>query len=66
MLNKEKCKFAVSEVTYIGCKLTPKGVHPDPEKVTAIGKIPAPTDESCRIIVGNNQLPGQIHPRHVH
>ena len=35
-LNKEKCQFGLSEVTYIGHKLTPQGVHPDPEKVKAI------------------------------
>ena len=46
-LNKEKCKFAVSEVTYIGHKLTPEGVHPDPEKVKAIREIPAPTDKKA-------------------
>ena len=46
-LNKEKCKFAVSEVTFIGHKLTPEGVHPDPEKVKVIGEMPAPTDKKA-------------------
>ena len=31
-LNEERCKFGVTEVTYIGHVLTPEGVHPDPEK----------------------------------
>ena len=44
-LNKEKCKFGVSEVTYIGHKLTPEGVHPDPDKVKAIKEMPAPSDK---------------------
>jgi len=35
-LNKEKCQFGLFEVTYIGHKLTPQGIHPDPEKVKAI------------------------------
>ena len=32
-LNEEKCKFGVTEVTYIGHVLTPEGVHSDPEKL---------------------------------
>ena len=44
-LNKEKCKFAVTEVTYIGHKLTPQGVHADPEKVKAIMEMPASSDK---------------------
>ena len=44
-LNKEKCKFAVIEVTYIGHKLTSQGVHADPEKVKAIMEMPAPSDK---------------------
>ena len=39
-LNKEKCKFGVAKVTYIGHVLTPEGVHPDPEKVNAIQNMP--------------------------
>lgn len=44
-LNKEKCQFGLSEVTYIGHRLTPQGVHPDPEKVKAIREMPPPTDK---------------------
>ena len=44
-LNKEKCKFAVTEVTYIGHKLTSQGVHADPEKVKAIIEMPSPSDK---------------------
>ena len=32
-LNKDKCLFGVSQVTYIGHILNAKGVQPDPEKV---------------------------------
>ena len=39
-LNKEKCKFGVTKVTYIGHVLTPEGVHADPEKVNAIQNMP--------------------------
>ena len=44
-LNKEKCEFGVKEVTYIGHKLSAKGVEPDAEKVRAIQDMPAPTDK---------------------
>ena len=44
-LNKEKCEFAVSEITYIGYKLTPQGIQPDLEKVKAITKMLAPGDK---------------------
>ena len=46
-LNKEKCKFAISEVTFIGHKLTPEGIHPDPEKVKVSREMPAPTDKKA-------------------
>lgn len=44
-LNQEKCQFGLSEVTYISHKLTLQGVHPDPEKVKVIWKMPPPTDK---------------------
>lgn len=45
--NKEKCKFEVIQVRNIGHVLTPKGVHPDPEKIKAIHHMPPPTDQKC-------------------
>ena len=44
-LNKDKCLFGVSQVTYIGHILNAKGVQPDPEKVKAIHDMPAPLDK---------------------
>ena len=44
-LNPEKCKFRMTEVTYIGHILSKDGVPPDPEKIEAIRKMPAPTDK---------------------
>ena len=35
-LNKDKCIFNVSEVTYLGRALTSEGVKPDPRKMKAI------------------------------
>ena len=35
-LNPDKCKFRVTEVTYLGHKLTGEGVQPDQTKIEAI------------------------------
>lgn len=43
--NKEKCRFRMTEVNYIGHKLTQNGVEPDPEKVKAIVEMPPPQDK---------------------
>ena len=43
-LDREKTKLRLTEVTFVGHKLTNKGVAPDQRKVEAITKIPAPTD----------------------
>ena len=35
----------ITEVKYVGNVFTSKGLHPDPEKVTAINDVPAPEDK---------------------
>ena len=45
-LNKEKMKHKVPAVTFMGYKITEKGLEVDPEKVKAIEKFPAPTNVS--------------------
>ena len=44
-MNKKKCQFLCKEVKYIGHIITPDGLKPDPEKITAITQMPAPTDK---------------------
>ena len=44
-LNPDKCKFRVTEVTYLGHKLTGEGVQPDQTKIEAIINMPAPQDK---------------------
>lgn len=41
-LNKEKCKFALKEIKYMGHIITDKGVRPDNSKIEAILKMPSP------------------------
>ena len=43
-LNPQKCKFRVSEVTYVGHTLTNEGAKPDPEKTRAIEELAPPND----------------------
>ena len=43
-LNKDKCRFRVSEVSYVGHVLSADGVKPDPLKVEAIRAMPPPGD----------------------
>lgn len=42
-LNKEKSHFGLSEVNYVGHKLTGHGIQPTQERIKAISSIPDPT-----------------------
>ena len=41
-LNQEKCEMGVSELTFMGDRLTAQGVMPDPKKVSAIHNMERP------------------------
>ncbi|KAK7939091.1 hypothetical protein WMY93_002417 [Mugilogobius chulae] len=45
-LNRQKCQFGVSEITYLGDKLSAAGIQPDPEKVRAITDMPIPENKT--------------------
>ena len=38
-LNKKKCQFSKNRITFLGQIIDRSGVHPDPDKVSAIRKI---------------------------
>ena len=42
-VNEKKCVCGVTELTYLGEKLTHQGVKPDPDKVAGICNMPVPT-----------------------
>ena len=44
-LNKSKCIFNVTELTYLGHKISQYGIEADPTKVEAITKMPYPTNK---------------------
>ena len=63
-LNKNKCKFRMKEVCYVGHHFTDKGILPDPDKVRAIVDMPKPTDvTSLQRLFRNGQLFEQIYQR---
>lgn len=43
-LNKEKCRFCVSEVCYVGHMLSSDGIKQGPQKVEAINAMPIPAN----------------------
>ncbi|UYV62505.1 hypothetical protein LAZ67_2000885 [Cordylochernes scorpioides] len=43
-LNKDKCKFAVNAVEYLGFKIDKKGLHPISSKIEAVVEAPEPTN----------------------
>ena len=45
-LNKAKCVFGTTEITFLGHKLSQHGISPDPEKVKAIREMPVPINKS--------------------
>ncbi|UYV82251.1 K02A2.6-like [Cordylochernes scorpioides] len=45
-LNKDKCKFAVNAVEYLGFKIDKKGLHPISGKIEAVVEAPEPTNVS--------------------
>ena len=44
-LNRAKCQFGVTEITFLGDKLSRAGVEPDKSKVKAILEMPRPEDK---------------------
>lgn len=44
-LNRDKCQFGMSQVTYLGHVINAQGISPDPERVCAITNMPPPQDK---------------------
>jgi len=45
-LNANKCEFGMTQVRYLGHVINREGIHPNPEKVTAISNFPKPQNMS--------------------
>ena len=44
-LNRAKCQFGVQEITFVGDKLSSRGIEPDQDQIKAILGMPHPTDK---------------------
>ncbi|GBN33683.1 Transposon Ty3-I Gag-Pol polyprotein [Araneus ventricosus] len=51
--NREKCHFACDRVKYLGHWITANGIEVDQEKVSAIQKIPVPTNVKEAVLLAN-------------
>ena len=63
-LNKDKCEFNKTSLTFLGHTIDEKGISPDPQKTDAISKMASPktTTELRRFMGMVNQL-GKFSPR---
>ena len=63
-LNKDKCEFSKTSLTFLGHTIDEKGISPDPQKTDAISKMTSPktTTELRRFMEMVNQL-GKFSPR---
>ena len=43
MIKEKKCQFGVTEIDFVGHRITSQGAIPKPDKVEAIQKFPQPT-----------------------
>ena len=59
-LNRSECKFAVSEVEFLGHCISAKGISPSPSKVAALSEMPLPTvPDNLRSFLGMAAYLGQ-------
>jgi len=66
-INPKKCSFLVNKLIFLGNSITPQGIGPDPEKVSAMLQYPAPTDQKkLRCVLGLFQLYKKFIPRYSH
>ena len=65
-LNKDKCRFRVSDVSYVGHVLSADGIKPDPLKVEAVKAVPPPGDrKELQRFAGCCDVFVQVHSKHV-
>lgn len=61
--NKEKCKFGMSEITFMGHKITKNGFFPDESKILAIKNMPTPkTKKEVQRFLGMITYVGRFIP----
>jgi hypothetical protein len=54
-LNRDKCLFRESEITFLGHRISSEGIAPDPTKIVAISKLPRPKNaKELRSLLGSS------------
>ena len=61
-LNREKCKFGVSEVTYLGHTINAEGISPDKKKIRAISEMPPKDKKGVERLLGVINYVGKFIP----
>ena len=65
-LKKNKCKFMVPSISYLGYKINAQGLYPLPEKMEAILKAPSPTSLTrVEVIPWIIELLRKVYTQHV-
>ena len=63
-LNREKCQFHQTQVTFLGHKISPQGIRPLQEKISALKNFPAPTNiTELRRFIGMAQQMARFTPK---
>jgi len=66
-INPSKCSFLVHKLIFLGNHITPQGIGPDSDKVSAMLLYPAPTDQKkLRCVLELFQFYKKFIPRHSH
>jgi len=66
-INPSKCSFLVKKLIFLGNLITPQGIRPDPDKVSAMLQYPAPTDQKkLRCVLGLFKFHKKFIPRYSH
>ena len=74
VIRKDKCVFGVSEIDFLGHRVTPAGILPLPDRVKALQEYPVPENKAAlqRFLGMINyyhrflpKIAGQLHPLHV-
>ena len=61
-LNKQKCKFKQTKLSFLGHMISESGVSPDSDKVQAIMELPQPTATTIRSVIGMINFLGRYVP----
>ena len=62
LLNPNKCEFGCTEIGFLGYRISPDGIKPNPIKVTAIHNLPRPQTKGTLAIRRNDEFLSPLHP----